>query len=86
MFKTYALKSRQPKSVVSNGLQCKGHFVAGKGRPSPVVMVVSKMNKDAQMKAAINHKLIETGERECLKELLRAKLTECGWKDQLKAP
>uniref|UniRef100_A0A8C0CLC6 Transcription and mRNA export factor ENY2 n=1 Tax=Balaenoptera musculus TaxID=9771 RepID=A0A8C0CLC6_BALMU len=43
------------------------------------------MNKDAQMRAAINQKLIETGERECLKELLRAKLIECGWKDQLKS-
>uniref|UniRef100_A0A2K5Y8Z3 Transcription and mRNA export factor ENY2 n=1 Tax=Mandrillus leucophaeus TaxID=9568 RepID=A0A2K5Y8Z3_MANLE len=43
------------------------------------------MNKDTQMRAGINQKLIETGERECLKELLRAKLIECGWKDQLKA-
>nr|XP_011721372.1 transcription and mRNA export factor ENY2 [Macaca nemestrina] len=43
------------------------------------------MNKDAQMRAGINQKLIETGERERLKELLRAKLIECGWKDQLKA-
>ncbi|XP_012866906.1 PREDICTED: transcription and mRNA export factor ENY2-like [Dipodomys ordii] len=43
------------------------------------------MNKDVQMRAAINQKLIETGERESLKELLRAKLIECGWKDQLKA-
>uniref|UniRef100_A0A8C0QZT8 Transcription and mRNA export factor ENY2 n=1 Tax=Canis lupus dingo TaxID=286419 RepID=A0A8C0QZT8_CANLU len=42
------------------------------------------MNKDVQMRAVINQKLIETGERECLKELLRAKLIECGWKDQLK--
>ncbi|KAF7655000.1 hypothetical protein LDENG_00062170 [Lucifuga dentata] len=43
------------------------------------------MNKDSQMRAAINQKLIEMGERERLKELLRAKLVECGWKDQLKA-
>uniref|UniRef100_A0A8C2XCJ2 ENY2 transcription and export complex 2 subunit n=1 Tax=Cyclopterus lumpus TaxID=8103 RepID=A0A8C2XCJ2_CYCLU len=43
------------------------------------------MSKDSQMRAAINQKLIETGERERLKELLRAKLVECGWKDQLKA-
>ncbi|XP_069777097.1 transcription and mRNA export factor ENY2 isoform X2 [Narcine bancroftii] len=43
------------------------------------------MNKDVQLRATINQKLIETGERERLKELLRAKLTECGWKDQLKA-
>ncbi|XP_054983583.1 transcription and mRNA export factor ENY2 [Sorex araneus] len=56
----------------------------GTGRDSPSARV-SKMNKDAQMRAAINQKLIETGERERLKELLRAKLIECGWKDQLKA-
>uniref|UniRef100_A0A7N4PQ19 Transcription and mRNA export factor ENY2 n=1 Tax=Sarcophilus harrisii TaxID=9305 RepID=A0A7N4PQ19_SARHA len=43
------------------------------------------MNKDAQMRATINKKLIETGEQERLKELLRAKLIKCGWKDQLKA-
>uniref|UniRef100_A0A8C0XE57 Transcription and mRNA export factor ENY2 n=1 Tax=Castor canadensis TaxID=51338 RepID=A0A8C0XE57_CASCN len=41
--------------------------------------------QDAQMRAAIKQRLVETGERECLKELLRAKLIECGWKDQLKA-
>uniref|UniRef100_A0A803SLN4 ENY2 factor n=1 Tax=Anolis carolinensis TaxID=28377 RepID=A0A803SLN4_ANOCA len=46
---------------------------------------IKKMNKDAQMRATINQKLIETGERERLKELLRSKLNECGWKDQLKA-
>ncbi|XP_062038671.1 transcription and mRNA export factor ENY2-like [Lepus europaeus] len=40
------------------------------------------MNKDTQMRAAINQKLIETGERERLKEVLRVK---CGWKGQLKA-
>ncbi|XP_055986013.1 transcription and mRNA export factor ENY2-like [Sorex fumeus] len=43
------------------------------------------MNKDAYMRASINQKSIETGERECLKEMLRAKLIECSWKDQLKA-
>uniref|UniRef100_A0A8C5JVW0 Transcription and mRNA export factor ENY2 n=1 Tax=Jaculus jaculus TaxID=51337 RepID=A0A8C5JVW0_JACJA len=64
-------KSGQPKRVVGNSHQRKGHFVAGKGRPSPAVVAVSKMNKDAQMRAAINQK-----ERERLKEF---------WKDQLKA-
>uniref|UniRef100_A0A7N4PQB8 ENY2 n=1 Tax=Sarcophilus harrisii TaxID=9305 RepID=A0A7N4PQB8_SARHA len=48
-------------------------------------MVINKMNKDAQMRATINQKLIETSEQELLKELLRAKLIECAWKDQLKA-
>ncbi|RUS87043.1 hypothetical protein EGW08_005196 [Elysia chlorotica] len=41
--------------------------------------------KDAQMRATINQKLVETGERERLKELLRARLIECGWRDELKA-
>ncbi|KAK3581181.1 hypothetical protein CHS0354_024714 [Potamilus streckersoni] len=40
--------------------------------------------KDAQMRAQINQKLVETGERERLKELLRTRLVECGWRDQLK--
>ncbi|XP_025115103.1 transcription and mRNA export factor ENY2 [Pomacea canaliculata] len=40
--------------------------------------------KDAQMRATINQKLVETGERERLKELLRTRLIECGWRDQLK--
>lgn len=40
--------------------------------------------KDAQMRAKINQKLVETGERERLKELLRTRLIECGWRDELK--
>ncbi|XP_051846963.1 transcription and mRNA export factor ENY2-like [Antechinus flavipes] len=41
--------------------------------------------RDAQMKAILNQKLVETGEREQLQEWLRAKLIECDWKDQLQA-
>ncbi|XP_071784827.1 transcription and mRNA export factor ENY2-like [Asterias amurensis] len=41
--------------------------------------------KDVQMRATINQKLIETGEKERLKELLRNKLIESGWRDELKA-
>jgi len=47
--------------------------------------VQEKKMRDAQMRATINQKLIETGERERLKELLRTRLIECGWRDQLKA-
>ena len=36
------------------------------------------------MRAAINQQLVETGEREKLKELLRVRLAECGWRDELK--
>ncbi|XP_014784021.1 transcription and mRNA export factor ENY2 [Octopus bimaculoides] len=41
--------------------------------------------KDAQLRAVINQQLMESGERERLKELLRTRLIECGWRDQLKA-
>eukprot|EP00455_Lapot_gusevi_P014567 TRINITY_DN1728_c0_g2_i1.p1 TRINITY_DN1728_c0_g2~~TRINITY_DN1728_c0_g2_i1.p1 ORF type:complete len:103 (-),score=20.60 TRINITY_DN1728_c0_g2_i1:98-406(-) len=40
---------------------------------------------DAQVRASINQKLVETGEKERLKDYLRARLIECGWRDQLKA-
>ena len=32
----------------------------------------------------INQKLTESGEKERLKELLRTRLIECGWRDELK--
>ncbi|XP_038067927.1 transcription and mRNA export factor ENY2-like [Patiria miniata] len=50
-----------------------------------IKMDLSWKVKDVQMRAVINQKLIETGEKERLKELLRNKLIECGWRDQLKA-
>ena len=36
------------------------------------------------MRATIMQKLIETGERERLKDLLRERLIQCGWRDELK--
>ncbi len=36
------------------------------------------------MRTTIMQKLVETGEKERLKELLRQKLIECGWRDELK--
>ncbi len=38
----------------------------------------------AQRKAAIEQRLIETGEKERLLDYLRQKLIESGWKDELK--
>jgi len=43
------------------------------------------MDREAQMRTAVNQKLIESGEKERLKELLRTRLIECGWRDQLRA-
>mmetsp|Transcript_32209 Transcript_32209/g.77889 ORF Transcript_32209/g.77889 Transcript_32209/m.77889 type:complete len:138 (-) Transcript_32209:168-581(-) len=39
---------------------------------------------DAQVRASVNQKLEESGEKERLKELLRKKLIERGWRDELK--
>ena len=36
------------------------------------------------LRAQIHHKLIESGEKERLKDHLRMRLIECGWRDQLK--
>lgn len=41
--------------------------------------------RDAQMRATVNQRLIESGEREKLKEILRSRLVECGWRDQVKS-
>ncbi|XP_074131146.1 transcription and mRNA export factor ENY2-like [Sminthopsis crassicaudata] len=46
---------------------------------------INKMDIDAPLRAIISQKLIKTGEGEPLQEWLRAKLIECGWKDQIKA-
>jgi len=43
-----------------------------------------RKEREQNVRQQINRKLVETGEREKLKELLRFKLVECGWRDQLK--
>merc|ERR1712010_59900 len=40
--------------------------------------------REAELRASINQKLSETGEKERLKELLREKLLESGWREALK--
>lgn len=54
-------------------------------RPPAILGPIDRQQRVQQMKASINQRLIETGERDRLKELLRTRLIECGWKDQLKA-
>uniref|UniRef100_A0A6U1JN82 Transcription and mRNA export factor ENY2 n=1 Tax=Pelagomonas calceolata TaxID=35677 RepID=A0A6U1JN82_9STRA len=43
-----------------------------------------RKQKDDAVRTTIMQKLVETGEKERLKELLRQKLIECGWRDELK--
>ena len=43
-----------------------------------------RKRKDDQVRATIMQKLVDTGEKERLKELLRNKLVESGWRDKLK--
>eukprot|EP01094_Clydonella_sp_ATCC50884_P024523 TRINITY_DN6167_c1_g1_i2.p1 TRINITY_DN6167_c1_g1~~TRINITY_DN6167_c1_g1_i2.p1 ORF type:complete len:114 (-),score=23.28 TRINITY_DN6167_c1_g1_i2:229-543(-) len=40
--------------------------------------------KIAQVKASVNSKLIETGEKDRLKEILRTRLEKCGWRAEMK--
>uniref|UniRef100_T1ISW1 Transcription and mRNA export factor ENY2 n=1 Tax=Strigamia maritima TaxID=126957 RepID=T1ISW1_STRMM len=47
--------------------------------------VSERRAREANMKTVISQKLIESGEREKLRELLKTRLIECGWRDQLKA-
>ncbi|KAK4760490.1 hypothetical protein SAY87_005383 [Trapa incisa] len=39
---------------------------------------------DITLQRIINAKLVESGEKELLKELLRERLIECGWSDEMK--
>jgi len=39
---------------------------------------------ERKIRAFINQRLVETGEKERLKELLRSKLVECGWRDEMR--
>uniref|UniRef100_A0A7S2V4S5 Transcription and mRNA export factor ENY2 n=1 Tax=Fibrocapsa japonica TaxID=94617 RepID=A0A7S2V4S5_9STRA len=45
---------------------------------------VERAQKDEQVRATIMQRLIETGEKDRLKELLRERLKDCGWRDELK--
>ena len=44
-----------------------------------------RLQKEAQLKQVLSVKLEESGEKERIRELLRLKLIECGWRDKLKA-
>ena len=47
-------------------------------------MTSNNNKKDDSIRASINAKLVETGERERLREMLQLKLIECGWRDQVR--
>lgn len=40
--------------------------------------------RETQARQKINQKLTESGEKERLQEMLRIRLIECGWRDELK--
>mmetsp|Transcript_91581 Transcript_91581/g.254984 ORF Transcript_91581/g.254984 Transcript_91581/m.254984 type:complete len:102 (+) Transcript_91581:132-437(+) len=47
--------------------------------------LAERRRKDEQVRETISQKLSESGEKDRLKEVLRARLVEHGWFDQLKA-
>ncbi|CAF0924569.1 unnamed protein product [Didymodactylos carnosus] len=42
-------------------------------------------DRNSQIRATLNTKLMESGEREQMKQLLRQRLIEYGWRDQMKS-
>ena len=44
----------------------------------------SNDKEQLSLQDVINAKLVQSGERERLKQLLRERLVECGWRDELK--
>ncbi|EGZ14821.1 hypothetical protein PHYSODRAFT_354729 [Phytophthora sojae] len=44
----------------------------------------ARQRQDEQVKARISEWLVQSGEKERLKQLLRLKLVECGWRDEMK--
>ncbi|KAG6793341.1 hypothetical protein POTOM_002548 [Populus tomentosa] len=53
--------------------------------PTPDDTAEEEEEKQPTLHETINIKLIESGEKERLTELLRERLIECGWKDEMKA-
>jgi len=47
-------------------------------------LIVMSGSTNSELRASIHTKLIQSGEKEKLKEHLRQRLVECGWRDQLK--
>ncbi|XP_010087518.2 transcription and mRNA export factor ENY2 [Morus notabilis] len=53
--------------------------------PTPDAEDDQIQEKQLTFQEIIDIKLIESGEKERLKELLRERLIECGWRDEMKA-
>jgi hypothetical protein len=45
----------------------------------------SAAESESEFRSKVNQRLIESGEKEALKDMLRAKLVEIGWKDRVKS-
>ncbi|NP_001132502.1 Transcription and mRNA export factor ENY2 [Zea mays] len=51
----------------------------------PTPSAVEDRDKEPSLVEIINIKFVESGEKEKLTELLRERLVECGWMDEMKA-
>ena len=43
-----------------------------------------RQKMDEEIRQTVMAKLVETGEKDRLKEMIREKLIQCGWRDELK--
>ncbi|KAL7232782.1 hypothetical protein ACSBR2_010736 [Camellia fascicularis] len=78
---THTLSLSLSLSLSSRSLTHMRHSV---NRP-PTPDARDEQQKDTTLEEIINIKLSESGEKERLMELLRERLMECGWKDEMKA-
>ncbi|KAJ7974804.1 Transcription and mRNA export factor ENY2, partial [Quillaja saponaria] len=58
---------------------------ASVNRPPTPDVLENRPEKEPTLQEIVNIKLIESGEKERLMELLRERLAECGWRDEMKA-
>merc|ERR1719491_578499 len=52
--------------------------------PSRAMAMQRPAEKLSMEKSALNTKLVETGEREKLKQYIQTQLSDCGWREELK--
>ncbi|KAK1425921.1 hypothetical protein QVD17_21285 [Tagetes erecta] len=68
--------------LVRLGFKMRGSI---KRPPTPDAEEEEEEDREATLEQIINIKLISSGEKERLKEVLRERLNECGWKDEMKS-
>merc|ERR1711973_581451 len=71
------------KLHIVTDIKCQLNTHSHNCRPPTFVRVMAQ-KREALARQRINQKFTESGEKERLQELLRVRLIECGWRDEVK--